>query len=365
MQIRELVGLAKYLKAMLSETGLPNLYQELINAINQASQNQEPHQVEQALSQLIAAHEKAEQFVASPAQARLLQDYGGDKLLGKAAIDRINEILAKNQAHPQGLVQGFKGMMAETNQMNKQAGELINVVEPLFHILEDVDTDLDENEGRLWLYFSEDVQIVSINDLEDAAETWKQILHNFSRLPDATSEGARILQIQKRSPVELEVAATIALLTPLAFGINWVLNRIQHVIQILQEVEKLKQLKVKTKIIQDLRKDAETEKKKIAEEAAAAIKDQFGGDNETKNATKQALSKIIKFVEGGGQLDIDVGDEPEGEDEDDEEGANEERANMRQLIQNIRKELKELPALPQEKEENGEEGGNENENESG
>ena len=86
----------------------------------------------------------------------------------------------------------------------------------------DVD-EINENEGRLWLYFAEATSINTIEDLENAAETWKQILHHFSRMPDASADSGRILQINKLSPLELELTASIALLTPLTFGIKFVL----------------------------------------------------------------------------------------------------------------------------------------------
>lgn len=349
MQIRELVQLGKFLSQTLSESNLPNLYQQLVNAINKAAQNQKPTQVQTLLEKIRTVHEDAAEKITSPAQSKLLKDYGADRLIGSAAVKRIDEILLSNQAHPQGLASAFGELLNETNELNQRATQLIEVVQPLFPIVEEVDSELAADEGRLWLYFSENVAVESINDLESAAETWKQILHGFSRLPNAAADGGRIIQIQKRSPLELELAAGIALLTPLAFGVNWVLGRIEHVIKILQEAEKLKQLKVKTEIVQDLKKEAEEEKKKIAEQAADAVREKFNCGNEERNAVQQALSKVIRFIEGGGQLDIDIGDDDSGEGEEDGESS-EERKDMLSLIKSIRQEIKQLPAPPPEEE---------------
>ena len=260
-------------------------------------------------------------------------------------MDRVDKIFIEHQAHPQGLSSSLQQLMKETNQLAKKANELISVLEPMLVDLQVDSDEMNENEGRLWLYFAEATSIITIEDLEAAAETWKQILHHFSRMPNASADSGRILQINKLSPLELELAANIALLMPLAFGIKWVLSRIEHVITICQEAEKLKQMKIKTKIVNDLYKEAQDQRKLIAKEAADAIESEFKADNEARNAAEKALKKIVAFIEGGGQLDIDLGDTtPDGSDSPDNEGDS--HAQLRELITSIRKDIKLLPPLP-------------------
>ncbi|HPL67472.1 MAG TPA: hypothetical protein PLG94_13140 [Smithellaceae bacterium] len=343
MQVRELVELGRFFKTFIQEKQLVSQYKQLINAVNQAAQNQNPQEVQKQLQRLRMLHTEAEKRILSPAQSKLMSDYGADRMLGRQARELLDEIFTQHQAHPQGLTDALQSMLNETNTLAKRAEQLISVLEPMLLVLPSGEPG--DGEGRLWLYFDNAASVNTIDDLEQAAETWRQILHHFSRMPDATSAPARILQIHKYSPLELEVAASIALLTPLAMGIQWVLARIEHVIKICQEAERLKQLKVKTKIIEDLYLEAKEQRKKITAEAAEEIMTKFGTDNETRNAIEQALNKILSFVEGGGQLDIGLGSaesSAERKEEDDSKGST--HSEIRRLIESIRKDIKLLPA---------------------
>jgi hypothetical protein len=224
MQVRELVDLGRFFKTFIQEKQLVSQYKQLISAVNQAAQNQNPQDVQTQLQRLKELHTEAEQRILSPAQSKLMADYGADRLLGRQASEHLDEIFAQHQAHPQGLTEALQIMLNDTNALAKRAEQPINVLEPM--LVDFATGEPNEGEGRLWLYFDNAASVNTIDDLEEAAETWKQILHHFSRMPGATSAPARILQMHKYSPLELEVAASIALLTPLAMGIQWVLSRI-------------------------------------------------------------------------------------------------------------------------------------------
>ncbi|MBN2287637.1 MAG: hypothetical protein JXI43_14410 [Tissierellales bacterium] len=338
MQVRELIELGAFLKEFIQEHNLPSLYQVLINSINQAVQNQNPENVNINYQKLIDIHMEADKRLPSPAQLKLIADYGADKLIGKTASNRLSEIFDKYRAHPQGMVNALQELLNETNQLAKRSNQLVTVLEPMIEEYNLDDEELGEKEGRLWLYFSDAASVNTIEELGKAVETWKQILHNFSRMPNTSADSGRILHIQKHSPLELEVAATLSLLVPLGYGIQFVLSKIEHVIKICQEAEKLKQLKVKTKIVKELYDDAKEQRNAIAEEAADEIKKKYKTDGEVRTAVEKALSKVIQFIEDGGKLDIDIGMTGE-------EGSSEDKPQMelKGFIENIRKEIKLLP----------------------
>ena len=81
------------------------------------------------------------------------------------------------------------------------------------------------------------------------------------------------------------------------------------------------------------------------EEGKLTIETEYKADNEARNAAEKALNKIIDFIEGGGQLDIDLGDTVTDGDESPED---EEKSHiqLRELISSIRKDIKLLPPLP-------------------
>ena len=200
MQIRELVTLGRFLKRIVQEKNLQNQYEQLITSINEAGQNQNPENVNINLKRLKEIHTEAENQVLSPAQSKLLEDYGAKELLGKKAIDRINDIFMQHQANPQRISSEIQQMKKKTNQLVNKANELISALEPMLVELQ-IDNDKVNNmdEGRLWLYFADATSINTIEELEKAAETWKQILHHFSRMP--ISIALQISRISSRNRV--------------------------------------------------------------------------------------------------------------------------------------------------------------------
>ena len=104
-------------------------------------------------------------------------------------------------------------------------------------------------------------------------------------------------------------------------------------------------MKIKTKIIDELYNEANEHRKRISKETADQIQAEFNSDNEARNAAEQALNKIIDFIEGGGQLDIDLGDSSTEESEP-SDSENNSHSQLRELISSIRKDMKLLPPLP-------------------
>lgn len=341
MQVTELVKMAEFLRDFLMERNLPNLYEELINAINEVAQSNNPENVAQKREALLEVHREAAKASLSPAQDKLMADYGANALLGLSAVQRIEDLFQQHQAHPQGLVNSLNELKAETDQLRERANQLVDVLQPMLDSKAIEEAELGENEGRLWLYFSEAASVNTIEQLEDASEIWKQVLHNFSRLPNANAGSGRLLQIQKHSPLEVELAASLALLTPLAFAITWVLSRVEQVIKIQQEAERLKQLKVKTEIVQSVLDNAEEQRAAIVDEAAEQIRDKYNTDGEVRNAVRQALAKVLEFIEQGGKLDIDA----ESDDADEADEDNPQR-DLKGFIEHIREEIRLLPEPP-------------------
>ncbi len=340
MHTRELITLGLFLREVIRSQNLPNLYQELIDAVS----NQNLDDVGTCYQALIEAHRDAEKQVLSPAQKKLIKDYGAENLLGSSAVARLETIFQENRAYPPGVIEALGEMLRETINIAERAELLIKALEPLLESGTITDDELGDEEGRLWLSFDEETTVLSIEDLEKAAETWKQILHNFSRMPNASTDGGRLLQIQKHSPLELELAASIALLTPLALGIKWLLSRIEQVIHIRQEAETLKQMKVKTEIVESLYEEAEERRKTIIDEAADQIRERYETDGEVRNAVGQALAKVLEFIERGGKLDIDV----QANGEQNSEDADDKISGLKGFIEDIRKDIRLLPSPPSE-----------------
>jgi hypothetical protein len=342
MHISELVEVARFLKTFVEGKNLLRQYDQLVNAVQSASQNQRPENVQKFLKGLIAIHEDASRQVYSPAQQRVIDDYGAGELLGEAAVQRLEGIFEEHSAHPQGLIAALQAMQQETQKMVERARALIDALGPLLEE-EQEEEGAREGEGTLWLYFAEATNVQTIEELGESAETWHQVLHHFSRLPGAVSEGGRLVYVRKYSPLELEVAAEYALLIPLGFAVKFVLDRVEQIIAIRIKAEELKQLKLKNSVVNPLLKEAEERRKAIAEEGAKEVTEKYGGDGEVTNAVKLAIASILAFLENGGVLDIQVANQDPEPTQDGNDTEPNSRRQLREVIVALRREMKRLP----------------------
>src|SRR5262245_9344746 len=116
MQIHELVDLGKFLRDVIERQALAQRYKQLISAVSRASQNQSPQDVLIELEQLRKIHEEIDKELLGSAQSKLLSDYGADEILGRRAIERLDEIFREHGANPQGLNAALEKLRSETNE---------------------------------------------------------------------------------------------------------------------------------------------------------------------------------------------------------------------------------------------------------
>ncbi len=342
MQVHELLYLTEFLRDFFTDKQLATAYQQLIEALNQAASGNNPGQVAPKIDRVREIHRAAQEVVLSPAQEKLLRDFGTFSVLGESALADFERILRKNQAHLQGLAKALQPLKDKADAFQARAAALVDPLREMVDSAEDA--QLGPDEGRLWLYFAEATSVQTVEDLEAAAKTWKEVLHHFSRLPGADAGAGRILHVAKHSPLELELAAQLVLLAPLGFGIKFVLDRIEQVIRIRKGAEEFRQLRVKGELLDMIKADAEEKRSEIASDGADAVIERFGGDNETRTAVQRGLRQVIDFVEGGGELDIDVPavDQSAEDEEGGEAGGDDDptRFELRGLIRSIRRDMK-------------------------
>jgi hypothetical protein len=338
MLVSELLAAAQFLREFVEKREVAQRLQELVEAVGKAAQNQAPGAVEAALAKLEQLHADADLAEQSPATRRLIKQFGGFQVLGTGAMLRIRAIFNEHRANPPAITAALQGVMSETTALAKRAKQLIATLGPM---MEEVpDSALAADEGRLWLFFEHQVAVDSMENLRDAADEWREILHHFSRVKPGTPANARILSIQKSSPMVLELAANVALLVPILWAVDRVVATLGRVIELRKKHEELKQLKAKTAILSAIAEQVKDERAELAASTANEIQKRFGCENEARNAVQVALEKIARFIEGGGEMDIDVKDDALVEPGAATEGP---RTELRTLIAHVRKEFFALP----------------------
>ena len=141
--------------------------------------------------------------------------------MGPDAANRLQDIFNNNPANHQAIVAGLQREQSAVEARNQRADALINGLTPLLDRTSAAEVETPhKEEGRLWLRFDSKVSVDSIKDLENTSKEWVQILHHFCRVVPGTDPRARLLQIQKGSPLIIVVASAFGLLGPLTFGVN-------------------------------------------------------------------------------------------------------------------------------------------------
>ena len=216
MQVNQLIEVVNYINSVIDNYGLNNLYQNLINYLNQARQNPNDGITENIIvtrQSIYDAHKEIEPIRWNFFKRKLFNDFGAQDLLGNSAINSIENIFRQYQADPNGAANGIQNILKETTQLKKRVSQLLDGLGPLADEREY--EEIQENEAILQLYFDEEASVETINDLENYSGIWKKIIHSFLRLSKDNVEDAKILSIEQGSLL-IEVLGTIGFVAAIA-----------------------------------------------------------------------------------------------------------------------------------------------------
>jgi hypothetical protein len=311
VDIRDTVEAARYLRELLREKNLRGRYKHLIQAVTQAGQNQEPEKARTQFDELRDILIRADLSDRSAEEREFLEDFGVGNVVGPAAAQRLEQIFRNNPANHQAIVAELQKLMPEVDSVNQRVEALINGLTPLLDQPRIAKTETEsKDEGRLWLRFDSKVSVDTMKDLENWSKEWVLILHHFCRVVPGSDPRARLIHIRKRSPLVIEVAAAVAVLAPLTFGVNRVVASLGRIIELRKKYEELKQMKIKTSVLEVLAEEIKEDRQSLATKAADEIQARFQCDHEARNASETALKSVVKFIEGGGELDVKIAEQP-------------------------------------------------------
>ena len=280
------------------------------------------------------------------AEADLLRQFGVEGIVGPEAVARVERIFAENAANPTAIVAALQQHMPELDQLAQRTEGLVKALGPMLGAMKGELGPDDGHTGRLWLRFDHKVSVETMQELPKAVERWTSILHHFSRVKPGTDATAHLLVIEKHSPLVIEVAAAVSVLAPLTWGINLVVNSLGRIIDLGKKLEELKQMKAKSGILEGIAEQIKEERALIAKEAANEVQKQFNADPEARNAVEIGLKEVLAFIEGGGEVDVDV---PAGEGEGDAASpAGLSGASLKKAIEGMRRDLLALPPRVEE-----------------
>jgi len=317
MNVSELFDLTQWITKEIEGAQLSQKYHTLQIILQQYSQpNQQKRPFESQKDDLIQALKNVPLDQLTRDQIEFLDNLGIAKGVGEEGAEKIEDILYKNVIDVatsaqklQQILQKINGGIAKSNQIK------IGLSGCVFK--EEYEA---ENEILVRVSFTGHALMANVKDFKSWGNVWFDIGRGIAMVHDLSPEDIKIVGATKGSIImELAVVASVA--TTTSGIILAALKVAEKVLDILSKAEELKILKLKnTKIVKELKKEAENEKKDGIEKITNDIANKLGinhnnGEGDKIKALDTAVKNLVNFIEKGGVVDFVVPEEKEGEED--------------------------------------------------
>ncbi len=316
MKVQNLKSLVKKLVKQFDKTRIESTFQEFSQTLSRillSNQRQTP--VSDLKTNLVTAFEAFSSIDLTYSEQRLFDQLGYGKFVGIGAVDRLNGILYDSNFDPAGVNASVEKCRNEFVAFVADVRNLSKSLEPI-PSLEEI--DLGNDEQILEISFLDGTAIDNIVDFQTWIDNWAMILRNFSMLFGQRPESARIVFVQKSSPLLIDVATITAIAVAIGKATDFVLARIEKYLAIRKQFEEVKKLKLENrKIANELDKEAEKYAKKSAEEIAKQIIEDSKQtvDGEIESGLTIGINNLFIFIDKGGRVDCTTTNEEESETE--------------------------------------------------
>ncbi len=310
MQLKEFVSVLSYIDKVINENNLPNLYQELINLLNQAQSSPSPENS----AQLLQKKEQIEQLQTEIQpkgwdflKLKLFEDYGADKFIGIKAKKALESIFEKYQADPAGAAQQVQEILNNLTNFNQTTKNLLS---NMTNLATQGGEELEKGKQLLQLVFDKDSSVETLNDLEKYSKEWRIILLAFSRLTKDPAEESKIFSIQKGSPLVVDLALAVLVAKAIGIVVKELLSIYEKILSLRKlnlEIEKLQLENASLGMKQDEEKLLDGNVERIVGVLMEKFSNKLEGTNDTKEvntALVKAIDLIYRFIDNGGRVDI-------------------------------------------------------------
>ncbi len=315
MQVKELIGTLENTDRLFKRHNLPNQYRKLISALNQARKKPTPEttaKIIQLKERIREAHNAAEPENKTPYGRKIYEKIGASNLLGKNAMDRIDNIFQTHEADPPSVANALEELVDQTSGLMDRVRTLMDGLTSLA----EEEIHVSQNGTTMQLFFEKGASVFTIQDLEDSLEKWNRVLAAFSRLSRQPLEDSKIANIQQ-GPLTIELSIFDDVASAIGKATCEVLNVYENYLNIKKVGLEVNNLKLKNKgISQQLDKEADLLIKSTATEVTKALMIKFDwkaetGKNEVQNSVKTAVATIFDFVKDGGKIEVREGGKTE------------------------------------------------------
>ncbi|RMH19505.1 MAG: hypothetical protein D6698_05635 [Gammaproteobacteria bacterium] len=351
MTLNELYRLTIWIESEISEKQILQLYQGLHAILNQNAQPNRPKQpFEQEKNNLIdvLGHVPINQL--SHEQLAMLERFGIAQYIGQEGITYIEDVLFKHAID-------IATAATKVGQAVQSISEGINKANQIRAGLEGCVEDEEPESGQIIMrvHFSGRASMENIKSFKEWGNVWFDIGRGIAMATGSAPEEIKIISAGKGSII-VDLAVVYGVAEVASKVVTKGLEIAERVLKLRAEVENIRHLKLKNKqIVKELEQEVEQEKEAGVQQAIEAmVKElQLNKDNQgdKKEALSKAITKLIDFIDKGGDVDFVLPDEADVESEGGKDKSNKKLPALRKNVEQIRKLEHSIKAL--EHDENG------------
>lgn len=300
MNVSELEQLTRWIDAEIITKQVLQLYGAIRDILQANTRQSQGQPFEEEKNQLIGVISKVPLESLTTEQLNLLKEFGIGDHVGDEAVSKLEDILFRNAIDLATAVERLNSIIEDL-----QGG--IDRSQKLQTALEGIRPPEPEIEGKVLvrLTFSGDARIANIVDLRDWSETWLDIGRGIAMLNDSSPEELQVVGAGEGSIV-IELAVAYGIAKTISSILLEALKVVEKVADIKKKALEIKELKLSNvKIVKELEAEADKEREtgvaKIADQLTARKKGVDQGDK--IEAFRRAVTKLVNFVERGGDVD--------------------------------------------------------------
>lgn len=318
MNVNELYGLTKWIQQNIIDLQIQEKYQNLLSILQNNSQpnQQQPfeNEKEDLLETLAVVHLDA----LTKDQISFLTSLGIAPSVGLAGKTKIDDILFRNSIDVVTAAEKIQEIINEISQGIEKSNQLSTGLEGCILDYEEGE----ENEVLIRVSFLEKASISNVNDFKKWGSEWHDIGRGIAIAHNMTPEDIKIIGANKGSVI-LDLLACAAIAKRISSIILEILTIIEKVMQIRKIAieSKHKQLlnkELESQIQEQAQKTKENGATDIMKKQIKELKLAKEHDGDKITALEKAVSKLIEFIDNGGELDFVI---PEEDFDDEDEGS--------------------------------------------
>lgn len=340
MNLEELYALTKWIQTEIVEEQVLHEYQQLLNVVAQNSQSNQQTPFENEKENLIETLDATYLGTLTKDQLKFLESMKILPYLGEKGIKNLEDILYKNSLDIATAVQKLQQIVTDLGQGIEKNKQLINglkgcVAEPVTEVSDEV---------LLRVCFQGEAAMNNIKDFKEWGASWHIISHGVAKAHGASADEVRVIGAAKGSVI-IELATIASIACTVSAIILSALKVAEKVLQLKGMATDVRIKNLQADILEEQLKEAAEKQKEegiqtIIDEQKKAIKLKQSSDGDKITALEKSISKLVDFIEKGGEVDFVVPEEEFDEEEnpiqDDYDKVRSQAEEIRQLEEQLK-----------------------------